>query len=361
MSDRLFAAIEERVSWVQEYVLSPRYLNLFSPEDIKEAVTCYFESGGKRLRPAVMLFCCGAVGGDEQKAISAAAAVEIFHTWTLVHDDIIDRDPMRRGSPTVHERFANKPSTLARYDTMADARHYGVSIAVLTGDVQHGWGISLMTELTRKFGLAPEVTLTLINELDTRVLCTLVEGEVLDVQYSREPISNLTSDQIEEMLWKKTGALYEFAGASGAAIGLNTPDLKHPLVRTLEQFTSACGAAFQLQDDILGIIGDEKLLGKPVGADIREGKRTIIARESWLRADAKQRELIHHTLGNQEATHEEIEEVTKLFVSLGGIEETANRARAHVERGLKYLDPLPPTQYKDWLSDWAHLMIEREF
>ncbi len=216
MSDRLFKAIEDRVARVQEYVLSPRYLDLFSPEDMREAVTCYFESGGKRLRPAVMLFCCGAVGGDEEKAISAAAAVEIFHTWTLVHDDIIDRDPLRRGAPTVHERFRVKPSTIARFGNGGDAAHYGVSIAVLTGDVQHGWGISLMTELTRKFGIAPEVTLTLINELDTRVLCTLVEGEVLDVQYSKEPIENLSSEQIEEMLWKKTGALYEFAGASGA-------------------------------------------------------------------------------------------------------------------------------------------------
>ncbi len=361
MSDRLFTAIEERVAKVQEYVLSPRYVNLFSPEDIREAVTCYFESGGKRLRPAVMLFCCGAVGGDEEKAISAAAAVEIFHTWTLVHDDIIDRDATRRGSPTVHERFARKPSTLARYKTRGDAEHYGISIAVLAGDVQHGWGISLMTELTQKFGVAADVTLTLIHEIDTRVLCTLVEGEVLDVQYSREPIANLTTEMIEDMLWKKTGALYEFAGASGAAIGLNTPDLKHPLVRTLEQFTSACGAAFQLQDDILGIVGDEKLLGKPVGADIREGKRTVIARESWVRADAKQRKLIDETLGNLHATHDQIEEVTKLFVDLGGIAESARRARAHVERGLKFLEPLPQNKYRDWLEDWAMLMIEREF
>lgn len=361
MSDRLFQAIEERVGWVQEYVLSPRYVNLFSPEDIREAVTCYFESGGKRLRPAVMLFCCGAVGGDEAKAISAAAAVEIFHTWTLVHDDIIDRDPTRRGAPTVHERFARKPSTMARYPERSEAEHYGISIAVLAGDVQHGWGISLMTELTQKFGINAEVTLTLIHEIDTRVLCTLVEGEVLDVQYSREPIATLTTEMIEDMLWKKTGALYEFAGASGAAIGLNNPDLNHPLVRTLEKFTSACGAAFQLQDDILGIIGDEKLLGKPVGADIREGKRTVIARESWLRADDKQKKLIGDTLGNPHVTHDQIEEVTKLFVSLGGIEETARRARAHVERGMKHLDPLPQTKYKDWLADWAQLMIERKF
>ena len=98
-----------------------------------------------------------------------------------------------------------------------------------------------------------------------------------------------------------------------------------------------------------------------MGADIREGKRTVIARESWVRADDKQKKLIDETLGNVHASQDQIEEVTKLFVSLGGIEETARRARAHVERGMKFLDPLPQTKYRDWLADWAHLMIEREF
>ncbi len=80
-----------------------------------------------------------------------------------------------------------------------------------------------------------------------------------------------------------------------------------------------------------------------------------------MRADEKQRKLIEETLGNPLVSHDQIEEVTKLFVNLGGIEETARRAREHVERGLKYLDPLPPTKYKDWLADWAHLMNERTF
>ena len=200
MSERLMAAIEERVGWVQDYVMQPEYLNRFAPEDMREAVICYFESGGKRLRPAVLLFCVGAVGGDEQMALSAAAAVEIFHTWTLVHDDIIDRDDTRRGAPTVHERFFRKPSTKQLFNNHdGDSRHYGISVAVLAGDVQHGWGISLMTELTTKFGLNPLVTLKIMNTLDTRVLCTLVDGEMLDIQYSKLPIERLTVEQIEQI------------------------------------------------------------------------------------------------------------------------------------------------------------------
>ncbi|MBU0692411.1 polyprenyl synthetase family protein [bacterium] len=361
MSDRLFAAIEERVKWVQDYVLKPEYVNRFQPEDIREAVTCYFESGGKRLRPAVMLFSCGAVGGDEKKAVSAAAAVEIFHTWTLVHDDIIDRDPIRRGNPTVHERFANKPSTKALFKDSAEARHYGISVAVLAGDVQHGWGISLMTELTSKFGLDAEVTLTLINTLDTKILNTLVEGELLDVQYSQVPISELTAKQIETMLWKKTGALYEFAAISGGAIGLNNPNLEDPRVVTLGNFTSACGSAFQLQDDILGIVGNEKMLGKPVGSDIREGKRTLIVHQAYTHANKEERELILETLGNANASTHQVKAVVDLFVKLGGISYTADLARQHVNRALTYLEDVPPSEYRDLLGDWAELMINREF
>ncbi len=361
LSQRLQAEIDRRVDLVQSYVLKGEYVRRFEPADMREAVTCYFESGGKRLRPAVLLFCCGAVGGDESKAISVAAATEIFHTWTLVHDDIIDRDPIRRGQWTVHERFARKESTHRLFGSGEEARHYGLSVAVLAGDVQHGWGISLMTELTRKFGIDASVTLALINELDTRVLCTLVEGEMLDVQYSRVPIEQLTVEQIETMLWKKTGALYEFCGTTGACIGLNTPNLKHPMAEALARFCSACGAAFQLQDDILGLTADEKSLGKPVGADIREGKRTVIVRHAYENASTAERALINSTLGNTHASSDQVSSVIQLMIKLDGIRFTAERARDHVNRALSYLEELPQTLYRDLLAEWANLMIAREF
>jgi geranylgeranyl diphosphate synthase type I len=354
--------IEKRVARVQDYVLKPEYLNRFAPEDMREAVTCYFESGGKRLRPAVLLFSVGAVGGDESKALCAAAATEIFHTWTLVHDDIIDRDPIRRGAPTVHERFRVKPTTRALFhDDEDEARHYGISVAVLAGDVQHGWGISLMSELTSLYGLDPAVTLMLINTLDTRVLCTLVDGEMLDVQYSRIPIEKLSAEEIERMLWKKTGALYEFCGEAGAAIGLNIPDLKHPLPVALGRFCSACGTAFQLQDDILGIVGNETVLGKPVGSDIREGKRTLIVQHAFQKASAAQKKLMLQTLGNTHADGNQVAEVKSLFLELGSISYTAQLARQRVDQALIHLKDVPPSSYRDLLEDWARVMIEREF
>jgi geranylgeranyl diphosphate synthase type I len=175
------------------------------------------------------------------------------------------------------------------------------------------------------------------------------------------PIESLSIEDIETMLWKKTGALYEFCGTTGAAIGLNTANLKHPYAVALAEFCSACGAAFQLQDDILGLIGNEQMLGKPVGADIREGKRTVIVRHAYANSTPAERAQISRTLGNAHASADDIENVIHLLAERDGIRFTAERARKHVNRGLSYLDKLPPTYHRDLLAEWAELMIRREF
>ena len=100
-----FAELDLRCNRVNSYILDKRFTDRFKPDDIQWAATAYVRYGGKRLRPAILLISCGIVGGDEQRALPAAAAVELFHTWTLVHDDIIDRDAKRRGGNTVHEHF----------------------------------------------------------------------------------------------------------------------------------------------------------------------------------------------------------------------------------------------------------------
>jgi len=157
-----FTELDRRCKLIREYILDPGSVSRFNPEDIQLAVTAYVRYGGKRLRPAILLFSCGAVGGDECVALPAAAAVEIFHTWTLVHDDIIDRDPIRRGEPTVHQFYRQRGLD---HDgsfrlTPEEARHYGISVAILTGDIQHGWGISLMAELSTRNSVDPRISLS---------------------------------------------------------------------------------------------------------------------------------------------------------------------------------------------------------
>ena len=355
-----FKALNQRSGIIQDYILDKRFIDRFNPDDVKWAVCAYVKYGGKRLRPAILLFSCGAVGADEAKAIPAAAAVEIFHTWTLVHDDIIDRDSLRRGNSTVHQYYLDRTLRGAGEFKLSpeEAKHYGVSIAILTGDIQHGWGISLMAELTTLNDVDPMVTLDLINELDTKVLNTLVEGEVLDIQYAHLDIESLTPAMIEDMLWKKTGALYEFCGSAGAMIGLGKRD--HPYVDTVARFAALCGTAFQLQDDILGVIGDVKTIGKPVGSDLREGKRTLVIYYAYHNAGSADKKKLLSVLGNAHAKEKEIDSTIELLKNLGGNDIVKQRAQTLIEEALPLLESLPETNSRELLSKWANFLINRD-
>jgi len=352
--------LSKRKERVYKYLSSSRFRELFCPEHIRDSVYSYIKQRGKCLRPAVLLFSCGAVGGDEEKVIPAAAAMEVFHTWTMVHDDIMDRDTKRRGGPTVHEEFRRRAISELGYDEL-DARHYGISIAMLAGDMQQGWAVSILSELSSQDGIDPNLVLYLIKDSEMRVQSTLIEGQVLDIQYSKNPIDSLSQDQILGMLWKKTGVLFEFPGKAGAMLGLNTSDPDHWLVQAISSFAGKCGIAYQLQDDILGIVGDEEVLGKPVGSDIREGKRTIILYHAFKNANSEQKSQLIEIFGNEQADSQDIKQAKKLLRDLGGIEYTKELARSYVKDSLVYLHKVPQSKYRDLLSLWAEYMIEREF
>lgn len=354
--------LEKSSDKVSEYILNSDVINYLKPDHIKNSVLTYLTRPSKRLRPAVLLMSCGCVGGDEDKAIGAAAGVELFHTWTLVHDDVIDNDNLRRGQPTIHkqmERVAIKELSLDKQL----AKEYGRDIAILTGDVQHGWCITLFIDNAFTNNLNPTVILTILRHLQTYVLNMLVYGEVLDVQFGLQnrDILKIQEEEIINMLWLKTGVLYEFSSLAGAMIGKNTSNMNEPQIKAITKFTRNCGIAFQLQDDILGIMGDEKLLGKPVGSDIRESKKTTILLTALKNANINQTKKILSIIGNKDATENEINEVKNLLIELKGIEYTKNLAKNYINKALPYLDNLPDSRYKQLLKDWANFMIDRKF
>ena len=355
----LLHAVAARKQLLLDYLLQERFVARFRPEHLREAVYSYIRAGGKSLRPAVALLACGALGGDESKALPVAAAIEVFHTWTLVHDDVIDRDDRRRSLPTVHHDFAERARREFSWDA-ADAAHYGVSIALLTGDVQQAWAWSLLFEAHLRRGVRAELVVQLADDLASRITPLLVEGETLDVQFAGSA-RQLDEAQVMDMLWKKTGALYEFAGRAGAAIALDDADPQHPAASAIARFCSLCGTAFQLQDDILGIVGDAKQLGKPVGSDIREGKTTLLTLRALHAANESQRAIITRSLGNQSASADDIAELLRLFRDLGAIDYARDLARRYVDQALDSLHALPANAESDLLSQWAQYMIEREF
>lgn len=355
----LLSAISQRAERVRAYLLSDSRVPSFSLPHLRDAILSYPTAGGKALRPAVLMFACGAVGGEEQDALPAAAAVELYHTWTLVHDDIIDRDDKRRGKPTVHAEFRERIKAERGFDE-ARAAHYGLTIAILTGDLQQGWCTALLTNLTRERGLPADLTLNVIHDLFARVQNTLVDGEALDVMYAETPVEALSEAQVLDMLWKKTGVLYDFAGRAGAAIGLRQADLHHPTIERVAAFTGRCGTAFQLQDDVLGVIGNEHQLGKAVGADIREGKRTVIVLHALPKLSAAERAFALSVLGNQTAEEAQIQEVIGLLIQAGGIDHARRLAQTYVETSLEGLAKLPDSPAKALLRDWGLYLIERQ-
>ena len=361
--DRVFAdlldAVETRKQMLLEYLTHERFMRRFQPSHIHDAVYSYVKSGGKSLRPAVAMLACGALGGDESQALPVAAAIEIYHTWTLVHDDVIDRDDTRRGVPTVHRDFANRAAEEFGW-THADAEHYGRTIAMLAGDVQQSWSWSLLFEAHLQFGVPAEIIIRLAQDLASQVTPLLVEGETLDVQYSGA-VLELNEDVIIDMLWKKTGVLYEFAGRAGAAIALNDADASLPAARAIAKFCSLCGTAFQIQDDILGIVGNAQQLGKPVGSDIREGKSTLLTLKALGLATETQRRMILRTLGDDTASAADVQDVINLMRELGAIRYAQEISHRYVDEALIHLRALPDNAYRALLAEWALFMIQREF
>jgi len=352
------ALVDEVGARVRGHLLGPRFGDRFRPDHLRDAVLTYLRTGGKALRPALAMWSCGAAGGDPDRALLAAVAIEVYHTWTLVHDDLIDRDDRRRGVPTVHRALEGQ----ARAEwpvSDAEAAHYGFSLALLAGDTQHAWALSLLAESHANAGVDPVLVLNLIADLETEVLNAIAEGEALDLQLSLRPLGEVSEQEILHMTGQKTAALYAFAARAGALIALDRYQRDHPVVAALERFAHACGIAFQLQDDILGILGEDEELGKPVGSDIREGKRTALLNWAWQRADAEQRHTLQTTVGDRAAGGEEVRRATQLIVALGGAEHAGELARAHLERGLGYLEQVPDSPYRDRLARLAQAMVDR--
>ncbi len=332
------------------------------PEELRASIEAYPFRKGKRLRPAVLRMACGAVGGNPETALPAAAGIELFHTWTLVHDDIMDNDDTRRGEPTVHRLVCEKAlEDPAIPDEAAEA--YGRNMALLAGDLQHGWSVSCFAGLLVEKTVAPEVVVALIDRLQTHVLGGLIRGQALDVRFAamrNEAIGEIPETLILEMMTLKTGILLGFSASAGAAIGKNEADFGDPDLAALELFATQCGVAFQLQDDILGLTADEKRLGKPVGSDIREGKKTLIVRRAWSEANPAQRALLLNTLGNDDATPEDVSRVVELLRELGGIEYARRLAEERIRDAQRQLERFGASKYVDFLRFWSDFMLRRE-
>jgi len=310
-------------------ILTPR-----KPEVLYDASRHLVLSGGKRLRPFLTLKACEAVGGNPKDAIPFAAALEILHNFTLIHDDVMDNDSVRRGRSTVHIMW-------------------GIPIAICAGDLLFAKVFEAMTVYAPKNMNAKRVNLCITKATEATI--ELCEGQVLDVSFPNT--SDVSEEDYIAMVGGKTGALFKACAEVGAVVGGG----KTRQVKAFGKFAWNAGIAFQLMDDYLGIIGDEKIMGKPVGSDIREGKKTLVMIHALRKAKPKQKEQIFTVLGNHSATRQEINEINDLLHDIGSVDYALKKADKYIATSKKHLDALPGSGAKKDLFALINYFTNRNY
>jgi geranylgeranyl diphosphate synthase type I len=287
------------------------------------------ESGGKRLRP---IFCClghMAAGADaDDRAVRAAAALELLHTFAIVHDDVMDRSLSRRGVPAtwVHLADSHRKEGLP-----GDPDVYGLAGAILLGDL----ALVLAGRALRESGFPHERLLPAVERYD-RMRAEVVAGQYLDVLAAHRGMAD--EAQARRIAVLKSGG-YTVEGP--LHIGALLAGGSTALMESLSRYGMALGEAFQLRDDVLGVFGDPEVTGKDRDSDLREGKRTVLVARAAAEAGAPDREFLTSRLGRPDMSAEEVERARAILRETGAlsgtlelIEELVAGAKAAIDRAL---------------------------
>ena len=350
--------LKDVASQINDLIVNDAFPETVEPEYLRATVMDYPSRGGKRLRPALLLWCCGLLGGDIDTALYPAMAAELFHNWTLVHDDIIDEDRMRRGQLTTHESlrvFAREKFDGG--DLAADK--FGQNFAILAGDIQQGWALNTILK-SAQHGLSPELSLALGQRLLQLGSCQLISGEALDVEFPMRNWQNISCDEVLHMLELKTGALLRFCAEAGAAIALNTCDFEQKEVKMLGDFASAAGIAFQLRDDWLGIFGDFDKLGKEIASDLASEKPTILLLKTFENLKPELQLHLAGMLGLDEYDKDIIKQVQTLMRECGSEAYVREKSEELIEQAKKILHQFPDNKYRSFLLELTSFLVNRE-
>ncbi|MBI4119860.1 MAG: polyprenyl synthetase family protein [Parcubacteria group bacterium] len=328
----LTSFLEGEFAWAKK--IHPRAGELF--QEIKRSL-----KDGKRNRPTLLAIGYLAGGGRDISAIlPAAAAIEIFHMYALIHDDIMDRAPLRRFKPTSVAFFGNKFKSY----------HLGMSAAILAGDLAE----NMADVLFLKCRLKPRLLLKgldIFGKLKEEVCL----GQYLDIQLQKSKTAG--SKEANIILTYKT-AKYSFERPLhiGAALAGAAPKI----FAALSKYALPVGAAFQIQDDILGVFGSEAEIGKSTDSDIREGKLTMLKMEALKRAGPADKKTLLRVLGNPRAKKSEIAAVRDIFVRTGAHDYAKKQSLTLARQAKKSLSGSILTQRAaTLLSSFADFILER--
>ena len=337
---------------IDKVIESSPFPGQVAPAYLGKAMRSYPANGGKRLRPVIMLWCAALAGGDTAKLLPAAAALEIFHNWTLVHDDIIDDDDTRRGKPTAHIQLAGAVNANADRQ-----QKFGRDMAILAGDLMQGWAFEFIDEADT----SAEVKLKLAAELRKYGYIKLVSGEALDVAMSYQSAETVTEAELFSMQSGKTGALLHYAARAGWTMGRGYASAwDEPEAAALGEFGEYLALAFQMRDDYLGIFGRFEEFGKPIGSDLAEGKATVLLLHALKNLAGDDKKLLQSFLYRPNYTAEDLDQVRQIFTRSGSVDYLLNKIADMTNRAKESLEQLPNAPEKKYLSDLADYLINRE-
>lgn len=297
-----------------------------------EAAGALVLAGGKRLRPALVHFTYRGCGGPEEAgALPLAMSAELLHAYLLVHDDIMDHAELRRGRPATHVRFA------ARHGERGwpgDARDYGRSMAILVGDLAYAWAVELFERACRiadggggdRSGL----------ERAFPAMCEeVIVGQYLEMHLPYQ--EDADEEELLRILRLKSGRYSVERPVELGALLAGAPEATR---RPLAAYGRAVGEAFQLQDDILGVFGDAETVGKPVGSDLAEGKRTLLVHHALRGAPPALADRLRALLGRPDLRPEEVEEAREIIRGSGGLEAVRAMIEERLARAGRALEAL---------------------
>lgn len=305
-------------------------LSKLEPESLYESSEYLIKAGGKKFRPALTLLSCQAVGGKPEKALKAAAAIELTHTFSLIHDDIMDNDDTRRGKPAVH-------------------KVWGEPLAILAGDSLFAKSFELLSQ-SAEDNIAYERVVDALQVL-TNSCINICEGQALDMAF--EDTFNVTKDEYMNMIYKKTGDLITASTTIGAIMGGASSNE----IQALRTYGKQIGLAFQIQDDYIDLTGDESI-GKPVGSDLVEGKKTLMVVYALEKANKEDHDRLVELL---EANDESIiPEAMEILEKYGAINYARSKAYDCVIESKQALSILHDSDAKDALFKLADFVFTRK-
>jgi geranylgeranyl diphosphate synthase type II len=301
------------------------------PAELYEPIYYILSMGGKRMRPALLLMACDLFGGDVEKALPPALAIEVFHNFTLMHDDIMDNAPLRRGKVTVHEKWNQ-------------------NAAILSGDVMLIEGYKLMMQVEDRL-------LRVILDIFNQTAIGVCEGQQLDMDF--EVRSDVKIDEYIYMIRLKTAVVLGGALKIGSILG--GADMKD--AELIAEFGENLGLAFQLQDDILDIYGSPEKFGKQVGGDIISNKKTYLLIKALELADIPQKAELNKWISAEQFNNpEKVEAVTAIYNAIQVRQHAETTMHTYADKAFEALEKINlPAQNKQYLRDFADGLMVREY